>query len=217
MSLHRWTGLVVASVALAVGACGGGEDEGDTGVMSLGPATAGDDGSGGDGSGTAAVDDGASGADDGADDGADSTSGGADDAMMDSGADDGAACDPACAPGEQCIAGNCVGGMDDGGSETGTPGECGTNVSTMNAECDACAQDSCCMQLQACFGDETVMMNTPCLDLNNCIAMNCAEAATAEELQTCVDEMCMENAGEFQTWVAFISCVGMNCMMQCAG
>ena len=96
--------------------------------------------------------------------------------------------------GEQCIAGNCVGGMDDGGSDTGMPAECGTNVMLMDPECNDCVQGACCMQMQACFGDETVVEPTPCFELNNCITMNCAEAATAQELMDCVNMSCAETA-----------------------
>jgi hypothetical protein len=119
--------------------------------------------------------------------------------------------DTMCAEGESCIGCICL-----GGAET-DPVDCGTNVSTMNAACDDCSHMNCCPEVQGCFGDETVMMNTPCLELNNCIAMNCTTATTIEELQTCVDGMCPDFADQLQTWLAFNQCLAMNCAAECAG
>jgi hypothetical protein len=119
--------------------------------------------------------------------------------------------DTMCAEGESCIGCICL-----GGAET-DPVDCGTNVSTMNAACDDCSHMNCCPEVQGCFGDETVMMNTPCLELNNCIAMNCTTATTIEELQTCVEGMCPDFADQLQTWLAFNQCLAMNCAAECAG
>lgn len=112
--------------------------------------------------------------------------------------------------------GSCIGCLCIGGEETGTT-ECGTNVGTMNMACDDCSHENCCAEVQGCFGDETVTENTPCLDLNNCIATNCTDAGTVEAIQACIEMNCPELAGEFNTWAAFIGCVGMNCQAECAG
>lgn len=196
-------------------ACGGGDDGGgDTNAMTVGMTLGGTaaDGGGtaaddGNGSETAAADD------DGADDGMDSTMG-ADDGMDDA-MDDGAGCDPPCAMGEECIAGQCFGGDD--GSTGEPPAECGTNVMLMDPECDECVKGACCEAMQACFGDETVAMATPCFELNNCVAMNCTMAASAMELQTCAEENCPETASELNTLLAFLGCSSMSCMAACAG
>jgi len=119
--------------------------------------------------------------------------------------------DTMCGAGETCLGCICI-----GGAETGTT-ECGTNVSTMNVACDDCSHMNCCPEVQGCFGDETVMMNTPCLELNNCIAMSCMTATTIEELQTCVDAMCADFADQLQAWLAFNQCLATSCMAQCAG
>lgn len=208
------TSKLVFGMGLAfVVACGGSDDgNGDTNAMTVGMTLggSGDDGSGGgDGSGsTAAGDDDAP-----ADDGGDGTTGGAD-GMMDDGADDGAVCDPPCADGEECVAGQCFGRDDDGGSTGGGGGMCGTNVMLTNPACDTCVKDACCDQMQACFGDETVTMPTPCLELNNCIVMNCA---MAQDLQMCINENCSDFADQVPTWGAFQQCAGMSCMTECAG
>lgn len=116
-----------------------------------------------------------------------------------------------CDAGETCLGCICI-----GGAETGTS-ECGTNVSTMNVACDDCSHMNCCAEVQGCFGDETVMMNTPCLELNNCIAMSCTMATTIEELQTCVDAMCADFADQLQSWLAFNQCLATSCAAECAG
>lgn len=189
--------------------CFGNPDRGDS-VMTtstLGVTTSpsgDDDGGGADGEGTTAGDD------DAADDG-DGITAGADDAPADDGMDDGAACVPPCAVGEECIAGQCFGGGDDGSA--GEPATCGTNVALTNATCDECVKEACCDQMQACFGDETVVVATSCFELNNCIAMNCT---TAADLQMCIDESCAEYPDEVDAWVAFQQCAGMNCMAACA-
>ena len=119
--------------------------------------------------------------------------------------------DTMCDAGESCLGCICI-----AGGETGTT-ECGTNVSTMNVACDDCSHMNCCPEVQGCFGDETVMMNTPCLELNNCIAMSCTMATTIEELQTCVDAMCADFADQLQTWLAFNQCLATSCAAECAG
>lgn len=192
-------------------ACGGGDDGGgDTNAMTIGM-TLGGSGGDDDGSGGAGSSSGGTAADDGADDGSTAAP---DDGMMDDGADDAAACNPPCAAGQECIAGQCFGGDESTGEP---PADCGTNVMFPNAMCDECAKASCCEQMQACFGDETVMEATPCFTLNNCIAMSCTMATNAMELQTCIDENCAENADQLNTWLAFQNCVGTSCMAQCAG
>ena len=85
-----------------------------------------------------------------------------------------------------------------------------------NPACGECAEGMCCAQLQACFGDETVMEMTDCATLNNCIGMNCGGATTVAELQMCVEAMCAETAGELMTFLGINACLGMNCAAACA-
>lgn len=205
--------LWVAGLSLAMGACGTEDGDEDTGAVTIGMTSAptggaDDDGSGGDDGGDTA---GTAGGDDGA-----GSTAAADDDMGDTAsADDApATCDPPCAADQMCVAGNCLGGGDD---STGEPVECGTNVGTGNMACDDCSHANCCAELQACFGDETVVMATPCLELNNCIAMNCNGATTIMELQTCVDKSCAETADQLQTFLAMNQCVATSCAAQCAG
>jgi hypothetical protein len=121
-----------------------------------------------------------------------------------------------CIDDSMCAGGMCIGCICVGGGETGT-GECGTNVSTMNAACDDCTHANCCPEVQGCFGDETVMGETPCLQLNNCIAMSCGTAMTLEDLQMCIEMNCPDLAGELETFLMFNACAGMNCAAECAG
>ncbi len=125
-------------------------------------------------------------------------------------------CDPPCQIGQECIDGACVDVSDD---TTGDPPmECGlvVRLNFPSPECGVCAEDACCPELQGCFGDETTVRETPCLQLNNCIVMECLESMTLDELQSCVDMNCMETAGEFNTWLGYQSCVSMSCMAQCS-
>jgi hypothetical protein len=129
----------------------------------------------------------------------------------------GVTCDPPCDAGQECVGGTCFDMPGD--STTGEPPmECGLAVmlSFPNPACGPCAEDACCAELQGCFGDETTMEMTECLQLNNCIAMNCATAMTLMEAQACVDEMCTDFAASFNTWIAYQSCLGMNCMAECS-
>jgi hypothetical protein len=115
-------------------------------------------------------------------------------------------CNPSCSAGQTCIAGTCVGD---------SPSTCGTNVSSTNATCDACAHANCCDELQACFGDETVVSETVCLQLNNCIASFCNSATTLEELQSCVNSSCPGAAGQLNTWLDYNACLSEACASQC--
>lgn len=130
----------------------------------------------------------------------------------------GVTCDPPCDAGQECVGGTC---MDPpGDSTTGEPPmECGLAVMIQfpNPECITCAGDACCTELQTCFGDETMAgQMTECLQLNNCIVENCATAMSLMELQTCVDDNCMDFGASLNTWLAYQSCLGMNCMAQCS-
>lgn len=193
-------------------ACDGGDDGdggGDTSAMTLGMTLGGtagdDDGSAGDDGNDTAGDD------DAADDGM-ATTMSADDGV-DDGMDDGAACNPPCAAGQECIAGQCFGGDD----STGEPAMCATPVMLADPTCDECVKGACCDAMQACFGDETTMMATPCFDLNQCIATNCTAATDLNMLQMCVDANCAETSDQLQTWLMFNNCAGMNCQAACAG
>lgn len=130
----------------------------------------------------------------------------------------GVTCNPPCEAGQQCIDGQC---FDMPGDDTSTgepPAECGLVVQLTfpNPMCGPCAEANCCPELQGCFGDETTMEMTECLQLNNCIAMNCMTAMSLMEVQTCVDESCMDFSASLNTWVAYQACLGMNCMAQCS-
>lgn len=130
----------------------------------------------------------------------------------------GVTCDPPCEVGQQCVDGQCF-DMPGEDSTTGEPpAECGLVVELTfpNPECGPCAEENCCPELQGCFGDETTMKMTECLQLNNCIAMNCQMAMSLMELQTCVDENCMDFSASLNTWLGYQSCVGMNCAAQCS-
>jgi hypothetical protein len=129
----------------------------------------------------------------------------------------GVACDPPCDAGQQCIGGDCF-DMPGDSTTGGPPAECGlvVQLNFPNAECGPCAEANCCPELQGCFGDETTMEMTECLQLNNCIAMECMGAMSLMDVQTCVDESCMDFSASFNTWVAYQACLGMNCMAQCS-
>lgn len=132
-------------------------------------------------------------------------------------ADTGAECTAAdeCIDDSMCGGGMCIGCLCIGG-DTGTA-ECGTNVATMNPACDECTHANCCAEVQGCFGDETQMGETPCLQLNNCIATSCTTAMTLEDLQMCIDMNCPDLAGELQNFLMFNNCAAMNCAADCAG
>lgn len=129
----------------------------------------------------------------------------------------GVTCDPPCDAGQECVGGACIDMPGD--STTGEPPmECGLAVQLQfpNPECITCAGDACCTELQTCFGDETMAgQMTECLNLNNCIVMNCSTAMSLMELQTCVDMSCMDFGASLNTWLAYQACLGMNCMAQC--
>ena len=207
MNMKRFgTWLAATSLILGMAACDSGDDDGgDSNATTLAPTTTADPtGGGGDTDAMSGTADGTANATTPADDSA------GDDMMATT--DPPATCNPPCENGAQCIAGQCIGGGD-----TGMPVECGTNVGTGNMACDDCSHANCCMEVQACFGDETVVMATPCLELNNCIATNCTMATNAMELQTCIDTNCPDLAGELGNWLAFNNCVFTNCQAQCAG
>jgi hypothetical protein len=126
-------------------------------------------------------------------------------------------CDPPCEAGQECVAGTCF-DMGDSGSTGAPPAECGLAVQLQfpNPACGPCAEDACCPELQGCFGDETTMMETECLQLNNCIAMDCATAMTLPDLMMCVDMNCPDFSASLNTWLAYQSCLGMNCMADCS-
>lgn len=129
-----------------------------------------------------------------------------------------ATCDPPCEADQECIEGTCFDLPPADSSSGEPPAECGLGVTLMfpNPACGACLEANCCEQLQVCFGDETVMMETECLQLNNCIAMNCAMAMTQMELQMCVDMNCMDFAGSINDWLAYQVCAGMSCVADCS-
>jgi hypothetical protein len=129
----------------------------------------------------------------------------------------GVTCDPPCEAGQECIGGTCFDMPGD--STTGEPpAECGLAVQLQfqNPECGPCAEANCCAELQGCFGDETTMEMTECLQLNNCIAMNCMMAMSLMEVQECVDMNCMDFSASMNTWVAYQACLGMSCVAQCS-
>jgi hypothetical protein len=129
----------------------------------------------------------------------------------------GVTCDPPCEAGQQCIDGTCFDMPGD--STTGEPpAECGlvVQLNFPNPECGPCAEANCCPELQGCFGDETTMEMTECLQLNNCIAMECMTAMTLMEVQECVDMNCMDFSASLNTWIAYQACLGMKCMAQCS-
>jgi hypothetical protein len=130
----------------------------------------------------------------------------------------GVTCNPPCTADQQCIDGQCF-DMPGEDSTTGEPPmECGLVVTLdfPNPACGPCVEDACCPELQGCFGDETTMEMTECLQLNNCIAMNCATAMSLMEVQTCADENCGDFTASFNTWIAYQACLGMNCAAACS-
>lgn len=118
----------------------------------------------------------------------------------------GDSCSPPCPFGQTCIGGSC---FDD------SPTTCGTNVSSANPTCDACAHANCCDEVQACYGDETVTVETLCLQLNNCIVEYCTSFTTFEELQSCVNSSCSGSASQLNTWVDYNNCLFNACASQC--
>jgi hypothetical protein len=120
-------------------------------------------------------------------------------------------CDPPCEDGEVCVEGTCMGA----GDSTGQPAECGTTFTTNDPACDECWQASCCMALQACYGDETVVGPTPCAQVDACIELWCTEAMDMMTLQTCVDENCPDLSGEVGVWFGLTLCTFNNCNEIC--
>jgi hypothetical protein len=123
-------------------------------------------------------------------------------------------CVPSCEAGQECIAGTCL-DMSDSSSTGEPPAECGLAVQLQlpNPACVPCAEASCCAELQGCFGDETMTEETECLQLNNCIAMACAGAMT--DLMMCVDMNCADYSASLALWMAYRSCLGMSCLVEC--
>ncbi|MEM9453315.1 MAG: hypothetical protein AAGF11_03995 [Myxococcota bacterium] len=152
--------------------------------------------------------------------GADSTTGGGESSST------GAMCDPPCEAGEVCVEGICLmevgesssSGGEESSSSGAPPAMCGLGVNLMfpTAMCGECAEAMCCMELQACFGDETVMEPTACTQLNACINTNCGEAATLPALQMCVDENCAETADALNGFLGYVNCVGTSCAAACS-
>jgi hypothetical protein len=198
-ALERW--LAPAGLVLAMTGCPGGDDS-DTGATTLpqpttGPAatSTGEDSGSGNPMTTMPME----------------SSGNVD-------SSGGVTCDPPCEAGQECIGGTCF-DMGESGNTTGEPpAECGLAVmlNFPNPMCGPCAEGACCPELQGCFGDETTMKETECLQLNNCIAMNCMMAMTLMEVQECVDMNCMEFAASMNTWLAYQACLGMNCAAECS-
>ena len=98
------------------------------------------------------------------------------------------------------------------------PAMCGlvVQLNFPNPACGPCAEANCCPQLQACFGDETTMEMTECLQLNNCIAMNCAMAMTQMEFQMCVDANCSDFSASLPVWGNYQMCLGLSCQAECS-
>ena len=105
-------------------------------------------------------------------------------------------------------------GAESSSSSTAGGGECETNVS-QSKECDACSHENCCAEVQACFGDETTKKDTPCLELNNCIAAECTDVKTLDELEACVDANCADVAAELDAYLALNQCQGNFCQEVC--
>ena len=127
----------------------------------------------------------------------------------------GVTCDPPCEAGQMCVSGTCFDVDDSSSGEP--PAECGLGVMLQfpNPACGDCLAANCCMQLQGCFGDETVMMETECLQLNNCIFMNCQGVMPAD-LQMCIQDNCGDFAGSLQDWIGYQMCAGANCAADCS-
>lgn len=127
----------------------------------------------------------------------------------------GVACNPPCEAGQECVGGACVDMPGD--STTGDPPmECGLAVTIQapNPACGPCLEENCCPELQGCFGDETTMEMTECLQLNNCVAKSCMGVAPMD-IQACIDKNCADFSGAFNLWAAYQTCAGMNCMAEC--
>lgn len=125
-------------------------------------------------------------------------------------------CDPPCQAGQECIDGACLDMPDATTAEP--PAECGLAVEFDYPdfpECGPCAKASCCLELQACFGDEVTMMETECHQLNNCIAMSCSMVMTTRELQACAEQLCPTVSAWFDTWLAFEVCLAASCQAAC--
>lgn len=209
MTKNVW--VLAIGLVLPPTACGGDDGEGeDDSAGSVGATQGGGDTGADDGaseSSGAEAGDSESGATTGADTGAEDagTFGG-----MCSATDE-------CTVDEDCGGGTCVDCACVGGDSGGSGAMCPSNVSTGNMACDSCLAESCCSEFQTCFGDETVTMETECLQLNNCIVENCGMAMDVASLQECVNTNCPDTAGEFNNWVSFTQCLGTSCMSQCAG
>ncbi len=196
------SGLAAAGFVLAMTGCPGGDDV-ETGATTVNPPTT-SAGTMGDTSGDASTGAPATTAPAESSDGGDTTAG--------------ATCDPPCEAGQECIGGTCFDMPGDSSSSGEPPAECGlvVQLNFPNPACGPCAEANCCPELQGCFGDETTMEMTECLQLNNCIAMNCMGAASLMEVQECVDMNCMEFGASFDTWLGYQACVGMSCAAECS-
>jgi hypothetical protein len=194
----KWLGS--AGLVMATAGCPGGDDGDSGGESGPQPTTAVDTGSSSGGGESTATPPG---------------TGTDEESTADPDTSGGVTCNPPCEAGQQCIDGACFDMPGD--STTGEPPmECFTPVmiQTPNPACAPCLEDNCCDQLQACFGDETTMGETECLQLNNCIAMECMGVAPAE-IQACIDENCADFSASLPQWIAFQQCAGMNCAADC--
>jgi hypothetical protein len=195
----KWLGS--AGLVMATAGCPGGDDGDSGGESGPQPTTAVDTGSSSGGGESTATPPG---------------TGTDEESTADPDTSGGVTCNPPCEAGQQCIDGACFDMPGD--STTGEPPmECFTPVEIQapNPDCAPCLQANCCDQLQGCFGDETTMGETECLQLNNCIVMECMGVQPAE-IQACIDKNCAEFSGSFNDWVAYQMCAGMNCLADCS-
>ena len=201
--LVKWLGLTGLAVVLA--GCPGGDD-GETGAETgPSPTTTTDPGTTTMDPGTTTMDPGTTTMDPGTT------------TAMDPDTTEGVTCDPPCEAGQECVDGVCM-DMPADSSSGDPPAECGLPPGLMfpSPMCGECLEGSCCEQLQVCFGDETTMEMTDCLQLNNCVAMNCTMAMSLPDLEMCVDDNCADFSDALNDWLAYNTCAGMNCMAACS-
>ena len=102
-------------------------------------------------------------------------------------------CEPACVGSAECFEGQLC-----QSDATNLGGACGGTLAFPDPQCDACVRETCCAELQGCFGDETVRAATVCAEHYACVTTNapdCSEAVSFAEYEACAAQTPSECSG----------------------
>lgn len=105
-----------------------------------------------------------------------------------------------CAEDEECVEEACV--------PVGPPPMCDAPVVPSDPGCAACIARSCCDVVQACYGDGSTPERTGCAELRVCVDLECADAETVEEFDTCALDDCGATQEDLDALFATFACVG---------